>query len=157
MMLKLKSSRLLALVVALAITLISLTACGGTDNSGKTGSIRFVIFDRSAVEYVVDLSSLGEGKGLMPVLDYLAENEGVSYTATNGGYGAYLTSLGTLRESMAEGKYLYVYTSVESDFDVSAYAMTVEYDGLTLTSSGVGISEMTLTDGAVIYVTYITY
>ena len=155
MMLKLKSSRLLALVIAIAF--ISLTACGGTDNSGKTGSIRFVIFDTSAVEYVVDLSSLGEGKGLMPVLDYLAENEGVSYTATDGGYGAYLTSLGTLRESAAEGKYLYVYTSVESDFDVSAYAKTVDYAGVTLKSSGVGISEMSLTDGAVIYVTYITY
>ena len=157
MMLKLKSSRLLALVIALAITLISLTACGGTDNSGKTGSIRFVIFDESAVEYTVDLSLLGEGDGVIPALDYLKENRGVDYTVTDGGYGAYLTSLGTLRESAAEGKYLYVYTSVESDFDVSAYAMTVEYDGVTLTSSGVGISEMSLTDGAIIYITYITY
>lgn len=156
MMLKNKPLRLLALAVAIAIALLSLTACGGTQNDAE-GTIRLVIFDESAVEYTIDLSELGEGDGLIPALDYLAENEGVSYTATDGGYGAYLTSLGTLRESAAEGKYLYVYTSVESDFDVSAYAMTVEYDGLTLTSSGVGISEMSLTDGAVIYVTYIVY
>lgn len=156
MMLKNKPLRLLALAVAIAIALLSFTACGGTQNDAE-GTIRLVIFDESAVEYTIDLSELGEGDGLIPALDYLAENEGVSYTATDGGYGAYLTALGSLKESAAEGKYLYVYTSVESDFDVSAYAMTVEYDGVTLTSSGVGISEMSLTDGAVIYVTYIVY
>ena len=156
MMLKNKPLRLLALAVAIAIALLSFTACGGTQNDTE-GTIRLVIFDESAVEYTVDLSELGEGDGLIPALDYLAENKGVSYTATDGGFGAYLTALGTLKESAAEGKYLYVYTSVEADFDVSAYAMTVEYDGVTLTSSGVGISEMTLTDGAVIYVTYIVY
>ena len=155
-MLKLKNARLLALAVAIAIALLSLSACGGTQNDTE-GTIRLVIFDESAVEYTIDLSELGEGDGLIPALDYLAENKGVSYTATDGGFGAYLTALGSLKESAAEGKYLYVYTSVESDFDVSAYAMTVEYDGLTLTSSGVGISEMSLTDGAVIYVTYIVY
>lgn len=156
MMLKNKPLRLLALAVAIAIALLSLTACGGTQNDAE-GTIRLVIFDESAVEYTIDLSELGEGDGLIPALDYLAENEGVSYTATDGGFGAYLTALGTLCENAAEDKYLYVYTSVEADFDVSAYAMTVEYDGLTLTSSGVGISEMSLTDGAVIYVTYIVY
>lgn len=157
MMLKNKSLRLLALTIAFAITLLSLTACGGTDNSGTEGTLTLVIFDEVAVEYEVDLSLVGEGDGLMPVLDYLSENEGLTYTATDGGYGAYLTSLGTLRESAIEGKYLYVYTSVAADFDVSAYAKTVDYAGVTLTSSGVGISEMSLTDGAVIYVTYITY
>ncbi|MBR5242562.1 MAG: hypothetical protein IKV20_05425 [Clostridia bacterium] len=156
-MLKLKTSRLLALMLALAIALLSFTACGGTDNGDEVGTIRFVIFDEGATEYVVDLSALGEGEGLMPVLEYLAENEELSYTVTDGGYGAYLTALGSLKESAAEGKYLYVYTSVEADFDVSAYAMTVDYAGLTLTSSGVGISQMTLTDGAVIYITYIVY
>lgn len=157
MMLKTRLARLLALTIAFAITLLSLTACGGTDNSGTEGTLTLVIFDEVAVEYEVDLSALGEGKGLMPVLSYLSENEGLTYTATDGGYGAYLTALGTLKESAIEGKYLYVYTSVEDDFDVSSYAMTVEYNGKTLTSSGVGISEMTVTDGAVIYVTYIIY
>ena len=155
-MLKNKSLRLLALAVAIAIALLSVTACGGTQNDTE-GTIRLVIFDESAVVYTIDLSELGEGDGLIPALDYLAENEGVSYTATDGGFGAYLTALGSLKESAAEGKYLYVYTSVEADFDVSAYAMTVDYAGLTLTSSGVGISRMTLTDGAVIYITYIVY
>ena len=157
MMLKNKLLRLLALTIAFATALLSLTACGGTDNSGTEGTLTLVIFDEVAVEYEVDLSLVGEGDGLMPVLSYLSENEGLTYTATDGGYGAYLTSLGTLRESAIEGKYLYVYTSVAADFDVSAYAKTVDYAGVTLTSSGVGISEMTLTDGAVIYVTYITY
>ena len=156
-MLKTRLARLLALTIALAITLLSLTACGGTDSNCTEGTLTLVIFDEVAVEYEVDLSLVGEGTGLMPVLSYLSENEGLTYTATDGGYGAYLTALGTLCENAAEDKYLYVYTSVESDFDVSAYAMTVEYDGVTLTSSGVGISEMSLTDGAVIYVTYIVY
>ena len=156
-MLKNKLFRLLALTVAFATALLSLASCMGTEANDKVGTVRLVIYDESPVEYTVDLSLVGEGDGLIPVLDYLAESEGVSYTAEGGGYGAYLTALGTLKESAIEGKYLYVYTSVEADFDVSVYASTLEYNGMTLTSSGVGISEMTLTDGAVICVGYIIY
>ena len=157
MMLKNKLFRLLALAVAFATALLSLASCTGGEANDKVGTVRLVIYDESPVEYTVDLSLVGEGDGLMPVLSYLSENEGLTYTATDGGYGAYLTALGTLKESAIEGKYLYVYTSVEDDFDVSVYASTIEYNGMTLTSSGVGISEMTLTDGAVICVGYIIY
>ena len=155
-MLKTNFSRLLALALALTVTLFCLVSCG-TGEIDAEGTVTVVIFDTEATEYTVSLDSLSDGEGLIPLLDYLKAEEGVDYTATDAGYGAYLTSLGTLKENATEGKYLYVYTSVEADFDVSAYAKTVEYDGKTLTSSGVGISEMSLTDGAVIYFTYITY
>ena len=155
-MLKTKISRLLALALALTVTLFCLVSCS-TGEIDAEGSVTVVIYGTEATEYTVSLDSLSDGEGLIPVLDYLKAEEGVDYTATDAGYGAYLTSLGTLKENATEGKYLYVYTSVEADFDVSAYAKTVEYDGKTLTSSGVGISEMSLTDGAVIYFTYITY
>ena len=156
MMLKTKLSRILALALALAVALLSLVSCG-TGETDAAGTVTVVIYDTEAMEYTVSLDSLSEGKGIIPVLDYLKAEEGVDYTATDSGFGAYLTELGTLKENAAEGKYLYVYTSVESDFDLTAYALTVEFGGKTLTSSGVGISEMSLTDGAIIYFTYITY
>ena len=39
--------------------------------------------------------------------------------------------------------FVYIYTSVEADFDVSEYKSEVEYEGKTLVSSGKGFSEMT--------------
>ena len=76
------------------------------------------------------------------------------YEADETAYGAYLTKVGSIANDSSKGKYVYVWTSVEEDFDTSAYALTVEYKGQTLTSSGLGISGMSVHDGAIIYVSY---
>ena len=152
MKLKNMALRLLAATLAFTTALISLVSC---NNGGDTaGSVKIVICDTEAVEYEVNLADIGEGDGIIPVLEYLKTNKNVNYTSQDSGYGAYLTELGALKEDALAGKFLYVYTSVEADFDVSQYAVTVEYNGQTLTSSGVGLSAMTVKDGAVIYFTY---
>ena len=157
-MLKNKFMRVPLAILALFALLFTLASCGGdTDGNDTVGEARIVIMDVEPTEYTVPLDALGTSGGVLGALEYLKENEGLTYTAIDGGYGAYLTALGSLEQNAAEGKYLYVYTSVASDMDVSAYAQTVEYDGISLTSSGVGISEMTLTDGVIIYFTYIIY
>ena len=66
-----------------------------------------------------------------------------------------MSAVGDLKQ---EGnRYIYLYTSVEEDFDVSEYKSTVEYKGQTLTSAGVGAKDMHVKDGAVIYIGTITF
>ena len=99
-------------------------------------------------EYTVELEKLGEGSGLIPLLNYLKENEGLGYSIS----GTFLDSVGEISNDYANITYIYIYTSVERDFDVSEYKTTISYKGTELVSSGVGATEMTLTDGAVIYI-----
>ena len=63
-----------------------------------------------------------------------------------------INSIGGLENDCVLGSYIYIYTSVEADFDVSEYRMEMDYNGKTLVSSGVGLDEMRLLDGAIIYV-----
>ena len=46
---------------------------------------------------------------------------------------------------------------LEKDFDVSEYATTVDYDGKTLTNSGVGVSQMSVKEGCTILITTISF
>ena len=63
-----------------------------------------------------------------------------------------INKVGSLENNDETWEYIYLYTSVAQDVDVSEYATTVEYKGQTLTSSGVGASDMHLEDGAIIYI-----
>ena len=65
-----------------------------------------------------------------------------------GVYGAYVSAIGSISESSVDGIYVMVYTSVKTD----AYegSPTVEYEGVTLYQSGVGISDMSVAEGTVI-------
>lgn len=134
-------------ISALLLTLllvISLVACGGNVDSKGTAT---VVVGETA--YTVNLSDVAEdGKGLLGVLDVLKEKENLTVTAENG----FLTQVGELKQDAAAGIYLFLYTSVEKDADVSQYATTTEWNGNSYTSSGVGAAEMTVEDGAVIII-----
>jgi hypothetical protein len=108
------------------------------------------------IEYTIDLSK-AEGDGLFAALDYAKEKYGLAYSYSGEGTSAYLEQVGDLKNDSSAGVYIYVYTSVDKDFDVSEYATTIEYKGQTLHSSGVGAYSMTLEDGAVIYIGTIKY
>ena len=64
--------------------------------------------------------------------------------------GGFINEVGTLKNDAAANAYIIIYTSVEKDFDVSQYATTTDYKGVTLTSSGVGFKEMHVEEGAII-------
>lgn len=134
-------------ISALLLTLLlvlSLVACGGNVDSKGTAT---VVVGETA--YTVNLSDVAEdGKGLLGVLDVLEEKENLTVTAENG----FLTQVGDLKQDSAAGIYLFLYTSVEKDADVSQYATTTEWNGNSYTSSGVGAAEMTVEDGAVIII-----
>lgn len=134
-------------ISALLLTLLlvlSLVACGGNVDSKGTAT---VVVGETA--YTVNLSDVAEdGKGLLGVLDVLEEKENLTVTAENG----FLTQVGDLKQDSAAGIYLFLYTSVEKDADVSQYAKTIDWNGNSYTSSGVGAAEMTVEDGAVIII-----
>lgn len=109
-----------------------------------------VVGTETPVSYTVELDKVETDKGIMPVLEYLKSEKGLDYASDDTGYGAFLTKVGALEQK--DNTYIYLYTSVENDMDVSQYATTVEFEGKTLTSAGVGASEMTIEDGCIIYV-----
>jgi hypothetical protein len=85
-------------------------------------------------------------------MEYLKTNKGLTYTTNDTGYGAYLTQVNGIKEDKSNSEYVYIYTSVEKDADVSAYACEITYKDFTLPNAGVGISLMSIEDGAVIYI-----
>ncbi|MGN0772149.1 MAG: hypothetical protein ACI4MI_06160 [Christensenellales bacterium] len=147
-----------AVIVCLALALV-LCAVACQPEMPSAGQVTVVVapLEGQATEYTVDLSVIAEDGGVIAILDYLKDNEGLDYVSEDSGYGAYITKLGVLEQNYATGEYIYIYTSVANDADVSQYATTVEYKGQTLTSSGVGVSSMTVEDGAIIYFTIIVY
>ena len=130
-----------------------------TEPEASENTMTLVVEGEPLDVYTVDLDKVEgeEEEGLIPVLDYLKENEGLEYEANDSTYGKFLTKVNAAEQNEAENQYVYIYTSVEKDYDVSDYATTKDYEGLTLNSSGVGASDLTLTDDCVIYISTIKY
>ncbi len=156
----------LMLVVLVIASVFSMTAC--TDNGDNQGSTTTTTTENVKVEtmtlvvgtetptvYTVELDEVETDKGIMPVLEYLKTTKGLDYASDDTGYGAFLTKVGELEQK--DNSYIYLYTSVEKDKDVSQYATTVEFEGKTLCSSGVGASEMTVEADCIIYIGTITF
>lgn len=156
------SSIVLVLVVILAA--LSFAACSsnqGTDvtttstTAAAVDTMTVVIGTEVPTTYTVELGKFEITDGLMSVLEYLKTTQGLECTADDTGYGAFLTKVGALEQK--DGNYIYIYTSVEKDIDVSQYATTVEFDGKTLTSAGVGASELTIEADCIIYIGTIAF
>ncbi|MBO5772693.1 MAG: hypothetical protein J6R37_02710 [Clostridia bacterium] len=137
--------------VLVAILTLSLAGCGDSEYY-SFGEMTVVVGYDTPVSYTVDLTKVKDDNGVLSVLQYLSESEGLELSFSDSGYGAYLTKVGDLEENVLLGAYVYVYTSVQADKDVTIYATTIEYNGMTLTSSGLGVSEMTVEDGCTIYI-----
>ena len=137
--------------VLVAILTLSLAGCGDSEYY-SSGEMTVVLGYDTPVSYTVDLTKVKNDNGVLSVLQYLSERKGLELSFSDSGYGAYLTKVGDLEENVLLGAYVYVYTSVQADKDVTIYATTIEYNGMTLTSSGLGVSEMTVEDGCTIYI-----
>ena len=137
--------KLLSLTLVLVMILASLCAC--SKNSSE-GSATLVIATEEIQAYDIPLGELKAGKGLGPVFEYLKEEKGLEYEVD----GTMIVSIGGLENDYETGRYIYIFTSVESDFDVSEYKKEVNYNGKKLVSAGFGFNELTVSDGAVIYI-----
>ncbi len=131
-----------------------LTAC---QEVGSDGTAKIIIEKRVGeyLEYDINLSELNDkNEGTYSLLKYLKEEKGLEYSIEDSGYGAFVNSIAGLTPNASLGEYVSLYTNEESDFAVPSEWMptvpTVKYGEVTLTSSGVGISSMTVKDGTVI-------
>lgn len=140
--------RIVTLVLVIAIALCALASCG---KSSKNGFVTVVIGTETPTEYQVNMDKVEGGDGLLSVLAYLKTEKNLTYVEA----GGMLTEVGDLKPEAPV--YIYIYTSVGEDIDVSTYATTMEYKGQTLISSGVGAKDMHMTDGAVIYIGTINF
>lgn len=157
----------IALLCTLSLALFACTdpATPGDNTSGDTSgdaattaqTMTLVLLEGDYVEeFTVDLDKLAAysqtSQGLFAVLDYLKDTEELTYTADSTGF---LTQVNQIKQ---EGnKYVYLYTSVEKDIDVSQYACTVEYKGKSYTNSGVGANDMTIEKDCVIIISVIVW
>lgn len=145
--------KILSLLLFSAVLLCSVISFAACSKNDPEGNATIVIATEEKQVYDIPLVELSEGKGLIPAFEYLKEKNGVEYDVSNG----MINNIGGLENDYNSGSYIYIYTSVEKDFDVSMHKKEIEYDGKTLVSSIVGYEDMTLTDGAVIYIGLISW
>ena len=145
--------KLLVLLLALACVLGSLTSCeyifgGGVDDEGD---VKVVVenTDGSYELFKVSLEDVeNKSEGAKGIIEHLSQNVELNVNMIDSTYGAYVSAIGSISESASMGIYVIVYTSVKTDgYEGSP---TVEYDGMTLYQSGVGLSDMTVSAGTVI-------
>lgn len=141
------------IVLVLSTVALSFTACVKPSVDSE-GTMTLVVGE---TEYIVDLSKIDKDKGVISIIEYLNETENLEYELTDSVYGAYYTQIGEIKQDIDTNTYLYFYTSVESDFDVSEYAKSMTYKGKTLMSAGVGATGMSVLKDCVILVTTIVY
>ena len=168
---KTKILRVLAIIMALCLMSVAFIGCQKTDEPADTtqtttsatentaetteekksvkGYTTIVLETNTDVTYLIDLDNVTGTNGFLSVLEYMKSQNKLTYECDASGF---LTRVGDVAQDTAAGKYIYIYTSVEKDQDVSQYATTMTYNGLTLVSAGVGAKDMTVEDGAVIYI-----
>lgn len=134
-------------VLLLAVLLSISVAC--TDDRenifGENDSMRLVIaYEDEPEEITLELDGLSRDISLIELLDA----KEITYTASDG----FLYSVKDFAPDSKKGEYIYIYTSVEADFDVSEYVQSIEYDSLTLKSSGFGADEMHIENGCIVYI-----
>ena len=156
-----KTKKLLSLILCVFLA-FSLMACN-TPNNDKdspdtpSASVTLVFedtTDNTPNAYEVKLSELSEGEGIIPLFTYVCEKNGLEFAMREDGV---IEKIEHLENDYSKNSYIYVYTSLDADKDVSAYRSTVNYNGVTLTSAGVGVSDMHLEDGVIIYVGLINF
>ncbi len=150
-----KTNRILSLAVAFALAIFALVSCGVGGTVADSGKAKVVIenADKTYTVYEVDLGELTKrDEGAASVLEHLATLEGSTLyysLSLGGGYGAYVTSIGSLYPDSTH-QYVALYTNMEEDFDVASGTSSLTYEGEMLKYAGVGLSSMTVKDGTVI-------
>ncbi len=145
--------KFLSALTVLVLILTALTSCFGGVASEGEALVVIENLNGSFTEYTLALENIknkDEGvAGLLEALSEQSENP-MSLDMQNSTYGKYVNAIGSLTPDGTAGEYISIYTSVESDFDTSAYVKELSYKNKTLKTSGLGISSMKVPSGAVI-------
>lgn len=148
-----KTSKTCKVFALILIACIALCFVSCNTEQETEGEIVVVVAGGNTQEYTVSLDEIEVSGGVVAVLDHLESAYKLDYAME----GTMLSKVGELENDAASGEWIYIYTSVATDADVSQYATTVEYKGQTLTSSGVGVTDLHIEDGAVIYFGMISF
>lgn len=143
-----------AVIVCLALALV-LCAVACQPEMPSKGEVTIVVapLEGEASEYKVDLSNIAEGGGVVAILDYLQANEGLGYEMQ----GTYLNKIGVLDPNPSNNEFIAIYTSVSKDKGAFPGVEPIEYNGNSLSSAAVGVVELSVEDGAIIYFTICTW
>ena len=152
---KKKTAKIIALILSLALSL-TLASCKGEEQppSGGTGgdTLTLVVAGEAVSEYTVSTEGLPDGASVISVLDYLKGIGALEYAMN----GTMLSRVGELTDGEG-GKYIFIFTDLEANHDVSQWAKTVDYRGKTLTSSGFGAGDTQVAAGMIIYITLVSF
>ena len=136
------------LTIVCVLSMVFSVSCSNTFEGKYTLVINI---GEENTEYAIDTEVMGVDT-LADALEYLRDNYDVTYEYVDSIYGINITKLGDI-EPQGYTQWVKIYTSVESDRDVSEYSDSMEYRGVTLYTSGYGVSSMTLVEGCVVYFT----
>ena len=129
--------------------IFGLVSCGAT--VGEQGDVTFVVENRDGTYdvykmYLEDVEN--KDKGALGVIESLNKREKNPLPVDMS--GTWMNSIGSLLPDSSKNEYVAIYTSLEKDFGTGDFATAIEYDGQTLTMSGVGIESMSVEQGTVI-------
>lgn len=153
-----KIIRIFTLITLIATLVTSLASCdilAGPTVEGERVTVVIEERDGSYTTYEIDLADVDDKSlGAYSLLAYLKENKGLVLDAPESTYGIYVNAIGNLIPDFTANEYVAIYTSVERDFSVPTadfpVVNEVVYNVTTLKSAGVGISSMSVDDGAII-------
>ena len=153
---KKKTAKIIALILSLALSL-TLASCKGEEqppSGGGTGgdTLTLVVAGEAVSEYTMSTEGLPDGASVISVLDYLKGIGALEYAMS----GTMLSRVGELTDGEG-GKYIFIFTDLEANHDVSQWAKTVDYQGKTLTSSGFGAGDTRAAAGMIIYITLVSF
>ena len=147
----------LILIIVIAVGLVS---CNGI--LGEKGDVSLVVENRDGTYevykvYLEDVENKDEGVyGVIELLTKREKNP-LSADIAESTYGAYINSIGSLTPDASKNEYISIYTSLEKDFGTWEPVGVIEYEGVTLKTSGVGLTSMSAEKGTVILFRIETY
>ena len=158
-----KFGKLLLTFVLVFAFAFALVGCGKGDK--LTGTATIVLNNGSSnVEYVIDLEEgeFVEGDNVYQALVWLNENKDVAFSVTTSftstGNDAFVNSIGNLNPAYGSTEYVALFHNVESQKDVSAWALPDKtYKNTTVYYSGVGVGALKLADGLVVYFSLLSW
>ena len=147
-------NRILTLLLLLAVVIASLSSCGIIFGDVADEGDVTVVVENTDGNYDVYKTYLEEvenkGEGAKGVIEHLNNRESntLHLEMVDSTYGAYVSAIGSIKESFEDKMYVIVYTSVASDSYEGA--PTVQYEGTTLYQAGLGLSGMTVKSDTII-------
>lgn len=162
-----KAKKLLTWILAVLLVVMSvcLVACVDKPDAQKLDVTLpnlddkvAVIFNKGNDEYVVyTVDYAADLKTGVDVIQKLADDGEITVDWSDSSYGKFINAIGPLQPDASKNEYVTVLTSVAKDKGNFAGATTYIIGDVTIVSAQVGISEMSVESGAIIYFEIATY